>query len=517
MIAEDEVEPRRTSAIGCLTIVVIAFIWAAMVRGPYISATAIDGDEALFWIIGRAWSEGHVPYTQFWDVKPPGIFLIFAGVAALFGNSIVGAKVLAIAAVGTTASGLYVFGERHLKSRTAGRLAALIFPPYTLLLDGLASKTELYIAPFVIWAVTLLLLSVNGDVRRRFLYSIAAGILFGFAATIKQTACFELAFAVIYASWIGRSWRLSLALLAGAAIPVSGFCLYFSSVGALPAMLQACVLGALGRLHGDGISIGSAPLQSLAQLKPALPLLAGACLLWAERRRFDFSTSRAAVLAVAIWLAAASAGMLVMRATYPAYALPLLAPLSLLTSVLVDNLRRGGGRTSILIVGGVIAVLVYPFIFFQLSGGTGLAGSDLPRRISDYVKRIAPGQPIFVVDYEPVVYQLAEAPILTRYPLPEHLICDFPALPVSPEAEIARVMAARPAIVVISANRKRMVCEASQRAELAIRLGGPSYVLDRRFSNAIDVIEIWRRKDIVGAIDVKMLTSKASPRGGKSG
>ncbi len=126
MTAGDEAEPPRTSAIGYLTVVIIVFIWTAIVRGPYLSLAAIDGDEALFWIIGRAWSEGHVPYAQFWDVKPPGIFLIFAGVAALCGNSIVGAKILAIAAVGAAASGLYVFGERHLKSRTAGLLAAFI-------------------------------------------------------------------------------------------------------------------------------------------------------------------------------------------------------------------------------------------------------------------------------------------------------------------------------------------------------------------------------------------------------
>ena len=469
-------------------------IWSTIIRLPYAHVAAFDGDEALFWIIGSAWHGGHPPYTEFWDVKPPGIFLIFSTLSCIFGNNIVGAKLLAILAVSLASTGIFVFGDRFLKDRLYGLIAAIIFPAYTLVLDGLSSKPEIFIAPFIIWGVLLAVIATRKEAVNCAALMAISGFLIGCAGSIKQTVVFEAIFVISYLWYTKRSVRALIPFFLGLMVAPLGFCLYFSYFGLFPTMVQASVFGAVGRLKGDGISLTALPIQFLATLKPLLPLLICGSLLWVERRRFNLLTARLGLLVVVLWLGSASAAALAMRVAYPAYVLPLLAPLTLAAGCLLGYLLRAGSWQRNVATAGLVIVLAYPFAFFQLSDNYAIAPSRLPQDIADYVRSIAPRQSIYVVDYEPVVYLLANAPIPTRYPLPQHLLCNFPPLPVSAPDEIARIMASRPAALVLSTNRKRMACEISDRATLALRLGGDKYYLGQRFTNAFDSIEVWRRR-----------------------
>jgi hypothetical protein len=96
-----------------LFVAALAF-WVAVVRYPYAGAVAFDGDEALYLLIGQKWLHGIWPYTDIWDVKPPGLFLIFAAAQRAFGETLVAASA---AAVLTTALGLFAIARRHFGSR----------------------------------------------------------------------------------------------------------------------------------------------------------------------------------------------------------------------------------------------------------------------------------------------------------------------------------------------------------------------------------------------------------------
>src|SRR5687767_9878358 len=43
-------------------------------------------DQAMFAYIGDRWLHGGLPYRDAWDVKPPGIFALYAAAQAVFGR-----------------------------------------------------------------------------------------------------------------------------------------------------------------------------------------------------------------------------------------------------------------------------------------------------------------------------------------------------------------------------------------------------------------------------------------------
>ena len=103
-----------------------------------------------------------------------------------------------------------------------------------------------------------------------------------------------------------------------------------------------------------------------------------------------------------------------------------------------------------------------------------------------------PGQPVYVVDYEPVVYQLSGAPVPTRFPLPLHLMCDFPPLPVLPEDELRRIIATRPAALIFAPTDYRMSGELPARIGLVRQIASQAnYRPTVSIDGPAGPVEIW--------------------------
>jgi len=65
----------------------IFFLAALLIRLPFFFRDYIDRDESTFILMGQSWADGHLPYTQLWDLKPPLVFLFFTIVIKVFGES----------------------------------------------------------------------------------------------------------------------------------------------------------------------------------------------------------------------------------------------------------------------------------------------------------------------------------------------------------------------------------------------------------------------------------------------
>ena len=136
--------------------------------------------------------------------------------------------------------------------------------------------------------------------------------------------------------------------------------------------------------------------------------------------------------------------------------------------------------------------LCWPILFKAV-----MLDPDIDRQapqVASYLRHAVPGKPVYVVDYDPVIYQLARAPVLTRFPFHQHMMCDFPALPVSPEEEIRRIMALRPAALIFAPEEHRMICELPERVELvrdlAVNVG---YSQAARIDGPHGAVSIWMR------------------------
>ncbi len=315
-------------------------LWVVVVRYRSFDLSVSDPDKSLFILIGQAWLAGHLPYVAIWDVKPPGLFLLYAISQWLIGPGILAARVLTALAVWAGSLALFRFGRRHLAGEWVAPAAAFLYPTYTIILYGLRSRPETLLAPLVILALDLALTERTAGSGARDWRVVLSGLLLGFAVLIKQTASFESLLAAVLISirlpGSGRtiSWRPLASFVIAGALPAACFIGYFAFSGADPALYLTPFLGAATRLRGDGISFAAGLLQFLPMCKPILPLLAGGLLLVAERRAVRAVPDAAAVRTTYLWMAASAAGAVAMRSMYFPYFIPLVPPL-LLASLIV--------------------------------------------------------------------------------------------------------------------------------------------------------------------------------------
>lgn len=64
-----------------------------LLRAPYWFRDVINWDESTFIIMGRSIVDGYLPYTDFWDNKPPLNFFQFAAFLSITGDSIVSIRI----------------------------------------------------------------------------------------------------------------------------------------------------------------------------------------------------------------------------------------------------------------------------------------------------------------------------------------------------------------------------------------------------------------------------------------
>ncbi len=331
MTAVAERRPRRAGARSLLSsewLVCFALLLLTLaLRAPF--AGNIEEDEAFFALIGRDWTQGLLPYVDRFDVKPPGLFLLYALTAKVFGASLATIKGLEIAAVAGAAFGLWRLGRDHL-SPSVGLTAAVLYPFYSLGMGGVNVPGELILNAFEVFAVLAAMRAARGEARAAAL----CGLLFGCAFAIKQSAAFE-AGAVLSALLIeapdrraaGR--RLIAFGLAGAVAPL-GFALYFLAHGHFAALWSEAVLGAGGRLGGDNVGFSGGLARLPGGLKPALVLVAGAAMTLMRLKNFSRTAIAQPLRLCIAWLVGAAAALIAMRAMYDHYFLTLIPPLLLL-------------------------------------------------------------------------------------------------------------------------------------------------------------------------------------------
>ena len=258
-------------------------------------AGRIDADEAFFALMGRDWAAGALPYADRFDVKPPGLFLLYALIPPLFGGGIAALKGMVAGFVAASAYGLWRIGTRHF-SLAAGVAAAALYPLYSLSMQGVSLPVALFLSAFEIYAV---LAALRGR-------AVLAGVLFGCAFTMKQTAAIEAAavlVALLASAPAVDRLRLAVRYIAGCAAAPAGFALYFLLAGAFPAFWSAAVFGAAGRLGGDGVSFFQGLARVPGGLKPLAPLAAGALLVALRLRQHASENFAPALRLVLAWLA----------------------------------------------------------------------------------------------------------------------------------------------------------------------------------------------------------------------
>ena len=131
---------------------------SVLVRLPFFFVDVINWDESTLILMGQSILDGHLAYTELWDLKPPLAFVSYALFMILWGKSILSIRIGGTLCVALTSWFLYLIGK-HIWSDRVGIFAGTLFILLSALLPGgQATMTEHVALVPLIGALTLLLI-----------------------------------------------------------------------------------------------------------------------------------------------------------------------------------------------------------------------------------------------------------------------------------------------------------------------------------------------------------------------
>ncbi|MDE2302682.1 MAG: glycosyltransferase family 39 protein [Sphingomonadales bacterium] len=427
----------------------LMFALTLATRLPFLGHPAADFDEQLYSLIGQRMRLGAIPYVDLWDRKPPGLFALFWLAHAIGGDGPAAYQGLGLLACLGGALCVWRLARRMTGPGTAA-FASGLYPLLMALYGSESGQSEVFFTPLLAGMALLLVRAEEAAHARRALQlCLVAMAMGGLVLQVKYTALAQCLFFGLAALVVlhRRGWRARR--LAGAA----GL---FAVLGVLPTLLAWLVFMRLGAgdafVFANFVSItrrAALPLSFTlrAQLLFALPLLllaAGGALLRHERLA---GRARALWLVAAGWLAAGLAGLFMGSTLYTYYYAALVPSVILVALPMFDPRGALGGVTLAAALAGLLVVFDPP--------GHVAASRSERATLGRMVRLLAPQvgarrHCLFVFDGPVALYRLAGSGLPTRFIYPDHLDnrLEEHALPVSPESEVARILAARPGAIV---------------------------------------------------------------------
>jgi 4-amino-4-deoxy-L-arabinose transferase-like glycosyltransferase len=459
-----------------LLVFALLLLAALILRASAFLPSVINPDESLYAVQAQAWLRGGWPYVAVWDMHPVGAPALFVAAFALFGESLASLRLLGVLAVAAAGFALYRGVRATGCGRPIGMAAGLAYVSGSALLDGLATNAEILLAPFVAGAMALGLRTSQPGQPPGLRRVLLAGLLVGLALLIKPVVlplgCLVFLVLVGPPLWSGglrwgRLAGLALAYGLACAAPDGLVALVYALRGDWAAFLDGNVLAPL-RYAGMGVPLAQAMRLSVAAgVTLMLPVLLACGLLLPGRpmRPAELYLARAALA----WLCAASLAVAIPGMYFRHYFLLLLAPVSLLGALGARRLARVARPGLVLacfaaLLGVTTAQAWSTVLLPRLEHGIGLRIPDPPQRVAAALNAaLSPGETVFVVNWQPLLYFLTHTVAPTRYVLPSQLTGRFAAVTgIDSDAELARILATRPRFIVLDSGRWGQVAPQAQ-------------------------------------------------------
>lgn len=468
----------------------------------------IDTDEGLYIVQAREWLGGTWPLVGVWDMHPIGAPALAALAMMLPLPVILAMRLAGAIAVAATGTALVVLSRTLGLPAAASYAGGLLSVALTVNLGGLATNTEILFAPFAVAALAIAarqaVSALDAGEPPRLGPLIAAGLLIGIALTIKTIAFFEGCFVFVIIAGAGiRSRELPLRRL-------PAFALVYALACGFPTFAIAAAYGAQGafavfvdvwfiapfRYAGARISFRDGAWMVVSVMLflawpfalSAATLLPGAGV--ARPARFG-----------AAWLVVAAISVAAPGMYFNHYFLIMLPPLSLLAAAGAWALSRAlmparpGLLLSVMI--GVLALNSWVAdAARRVEGGPGFRRADPVRQVAEALRAaVPPGSTVFVANYHPVVYVLADMAVPSRFVFPAHLAGWYSGVTgIDADAEVARVLAARPAAIIVDRGWWTAI-RPPIRPVIEDALAR-DYVFASRVLEAHGPVEIYRRRDL---------------------
>jgi len=184
----------------------------AAVRLPHLGIP-LERDEGEFAYGGQLLLDGELPYQSFYAMKFPGIYVAYALIEVLLGQSREAIHLGLVGVNAATVVGIFLLARRLLDA-WAGLIAAAAYAVLTLspAVTPTAAQSEHFVVLFAVYGTWLLAMAVDSG---RLTYAAASGLAMGLAAWMKQHgAAFALFGVVVWLlatatdRWSGRTITL---------------------------------------------------------------------------------------------------------------------------------------------------------------------------------------------------------------------------------------------------------------------------------------------------------------------
>lgn len=442
----------------------------------------LSWDEGLYLVISQDLMEGIPPYVTAWDHKPPGIYFIYLLSQLLFGKSILSIRIATFLVVSITCFILFKIGELVSGDDRVGLLAGGLYAVLSASNEGLAANTELFYAFFVTLAYYLFIdqYLFKNSVRENYGKLFYIGLLLGIGIQINYLVLFDLFPILIFiyhneiltnktnfVQSLPRLLKSYTLLLIGPVICFLLIILYFYTNSALDEYFFANIAANI-RYGSSNFSITDLTSAIKQQISTYAIIWMGILLtplylfFWKDViNQRDEKFMRVAVL----WAILVIIGISFSRRFYFHYFLHLLPPACLLIAYLVIRVIYiqiyTDSRTRAFLLSLVLLIPITQNILPTLEKSAGLIyyrkvkgienWANEPAEIAKYLEgRIHPGDYIYAVDINPVIYTLVPVEKPTKYIFPPHLTDQrtYEFSRINGVQELALIMDKRPKYIV---------------------------------------------------------------------
>lgn len=415
-----------------------------VVRGVWFGNPVADYDEQLYSFIGWRMLHGELPFVDWWDRKPFGLFAIYAAAHALLGPGPIAYQ--AAATLATFAGAVLTFVlARPLAERAGAAVAAAFYIMLMSAYGAYSGQSEAFHVPLMLGAALLVCDWRRNDATGR---ALAAMVLCGLALQVKYTVLPQCAFLGLWAL-VGQ-WRYgadarTLAALAAtfAALglaPTAVVALFYFLIDEWEVFFHANFLSFFAKAAAPTGRLG--PDGGLVLLPVALMLMGGLYSAW----RVAPPRDGARYVFAACWFLAALASAVLPRTVYPYYYAALVPPAALLATPLFDRRSIAGFLPALLLLAFVHFLLFLPERA-QRSAYERQATARLAALIAPHVSA---RDCLYVFDGPTVLYRLTGGCVPSRFVYPDHLTngLEEHAIGISQTGEVARILASGPAAIV---------------------------------------------------------------------
>ncbi|HQS98125.1 MAG: hypothetical protein B7X90_08170 [Novosphingobium sp. 17-62-19] len=412
-------------------------------------------DEQFYLFVAERMGHGAVPYVDIWDRKPVGLFVLYEAFVALPGDALLAYQFGAALATAGTALAISRLAREIASpaaSWQAGVAYVLFMPAFNA---GMGQAPVFYNLLVAVAALIVVDAMKRNEDKALVARGCAVMLLLGLAIQIKYTVIFEgAAFGLMLLArgfadiWtIRRLAAVALLWVTVALVPTLAAIAWYAGIGQLDAFIYANFISIFER--------GSDGARSYGRLaKECAALLPVWLAIFRAPRMFDTSGGlwpRSHSM-LKIWGVVACLGFLLFGTWYDHYVTPLLVPLCVLAAPALARAQPGERWYGRFLLGfAALAGTVVP-IYQVWRHGTATQYAEMSALISQEMR----GGCLFIYEGELAFYRTIPTCLPTTRIFPNHLntFIESTAVGMDPAAEVRRILANRPDVILMWAPQK---------------------------------------------------------------